>query len=46
MPNPLRSKENGVIKVQICFRTITESFARVEDKWNINAFLLLALAKA
>ena len=44
--HPLCSKENGAIKVQICFCTVTKSFACVEDKWDINAFLFLALAKA
>ena len=46
MPNPLRSKENGVIQIQVSICTITQSFTRVEDEWDINTFLLLALAKA
>ena len=46
MPNSLCSKENGVIKVQVRFRAVTQSFTRMKDKWDIDAFLFLALAKA
>jgi hypothetical protein len=46
MANSLRSKEDGVIKIHVRFCTVTQSFARVEDKWDIDSFLFLALAEA